>query len=296
MQSWKDELKHFFSGAEPDPRSAIDMKQANGELIRKVMLGFGPDAARPDARTGQRLVFNVSSAHVPAVMLRGYFNTYDLKTIVGTRGPSRLRMQIDGAIAALGTGIGPKDIYFGAVELNGTGIRYFGDFCVVLTPDDRSELMLITNSYDVHRDPTRSSVFLAHDPIRTSDNRVATLRNWAGNWPQDAPDMVVLKLAALISSTRRRLTTGTIAANVLADEDYIEVARNGSFKAPDIEEIRLSPADAAADARIGDRSLSGPTPSLAEALWRKRRRGAELASAQARITTRVVVTSGRDRG
>lgn len=297
MQSWKTELDDFRRGLPPDAAAMADLQRANAEFARKAMLGFGPDINTHGSESGQRIVYNLSSAHVPAVLHNRYLNTYDAKTHLGKRGPSRLRQQIDAAIGvASGSGLKPEQIYFGAVELNGAGIRYFGDFCLVLKPDNQPQTMLITNSYDVHREPMRSQVVVRGDANATMGNRVATLADWQGQWPTDAPDMAVLKLASVIAAARRRLTIGAVAAGVLSDEDYIEVARDGSFGARDIEEVRLSVVDAAAEARIADRMFRGPSPTLAEALWRHRRRGAERAAARQGVAVRLVTTIGRDRG
>lgn len=297
MQGWKSELDALRRGLPPDAAAMADLQRANAEFARKAMLGFGPDSKTPGSKSGQRIVYNLSSAHVPAVLHGRYLNAYDIKTRLGQRGPSRLRQQIDEAIGmASGTRLEPEQIYFGAVELNGSGIRYFGDFCLVLRPDGQPQMMLITNSYDVHRDPVRSRVVALDDASATQHNRIVALASWQGQWPTDAPEMAVLKLAPVIVSARRRLTTAAVAAGVLSDEDYIEVARNGSFGAQDIEEVRLSAADAAAEARIADRIFRGPTPTLAETLWRHRRRGAERAAALQRVSVRVVTTIGRDRG
>lgn len=267
-------------------------------MVRNTMLGFGPDAQTPNTEAGQRLVYNVSSAHVGNVLDAKYLNGYDLKTILGTRGVARLRRQVDEIVAELaGAGQKPETTHYGAVELNGSGIRYFGDFCLVLKPaHDRTDLLLFTNSYDVHRQPARASAFVTGDATSTKQNRRAVLETWAGHWPADAPDMAVLKLAPAIATARRRLTVGRIACNILVDEDYVEVPRNGSFNAADIEEIRISAADAAAEARIADRLNAGPTPGLSELQWRHRRRGAERAALAKGLTVRVVLTLGRDRG
>lgn len=298
MQNWRSDLEDLDRGNPPDPVAQSLLQKANRAMVRNAMLGFGPDAQRPDPEAGERLVYNISSVHVGNVLSTRYLNGYDLKTILGTRGVSRLRRQIDEVVAELaGNNQTPETSYYGAVELNGSGIRYFGDFCLVLKPNpDRDGMLLFTNSYDVHRQPMRDSAFVSGNQVRTKQNRRDVLDGWAGRWPADAPDMAVLKLAATIAASRRRMTIGDIAANILVDEDYIEVARHGSFQAGDIEEIRVSAADAAAEARIADRLFAGPTPSLSELQWRHRRRAAETAALAAGLTVRVVLTLGRDRG
>lgn len=298
MTTWQKHLADFRLDIAPDPTTQSQFRNANCDMVRDAMVGYGPDASRPNPEAGQRLVYNLSSAHVGSTISGNYLNGYDLETVLGTRRTSRLRRQIDEIVAELaGTGQTPETIYYGAVELNGSGVRYFGDFCLVLKPDpERDDLLLLTNSYDVHRQPVRHQVFFCGDADLTKQRRQDVLKSWSGRWPADAPDMAVLKLAGTIAVTRRRLSIGMVAVNVLVDEDYLEVLRKGTFRAENIEEIRISAADAATEARIADRLRTGPAPSLSELQWRHRRRAAEAAAVAAGLKVRVVFTLGRDRG
>jgi hypothetical protein len=116
-----------------------------------------------------------------------------------------------------------------------------------------------------------------------------------GVWPDDVIEMAACKLLDGANPTERRITSGTVSAGVLFDEDYLEVIRLESFGASSLEEIRLSAQDVAVEGRVAERLRSGPAPSFAELQWRHRRRGAERIATQVRVSTRVVATAGRTR-
>jgi hypothetical protein len=82
---------------------------------------------------------------------------------------------------------------------------------------------------------------------------------------------------------------------VLADEDYVEVLKIGSFSAEDVQEARVSAADAAVETRIGVELREGRTPRAEEIEWRQQRRAAFAALRAAGVPIRVVATTGRVR-
>lgn len=311
--SWSQRIAGLVA-AEPD-RKLQSYRSANAEMIRGSLLGYGPDSRSVAAGAGMRVVFNMSSAHVPAFFAAGpaaprvspYQNRYDRAAqSLGDAPPTRgIREKVDAAVAATHNAgasplqqISPEDIYYGAVELNGPGIRYFGDVSLVVKPDKSVDgtLVLYRNSYDLSRKPVVEGVYVAGDEAATLRNAQRELNSWAGLWPRDPPEMAACKILEGLPATARRLTTGMVSAGVLVDEDYLEVIRIGSFGYPDLEEMRLTAADAAAEARIADRIRSGPAPSFAEMLWRYRRRESERAAARQNVRSRVIVTAGRDRG
>jgi hypothetical protein len=160
-----------------------------------------------------------------------------------------------------------KDFYYAAIELNGTGIRYFGDLCMVLKPDqtDANTLVLYKNSYDLSRSPLREETFVNNSlDIAKAIDKAKELQ---GVWPDDVMDMAACKILDGANPTERRLTTGMVSAGVLLDEDYLEVIRLKSFGASSLEEIRLSAPDVAVEGRVADRLRSGPAPSFAELQW-----------------------------
>jgi hypothetical protein len=297
--------------SEIDDKSVQSYRKADAELVSLAMAGFGPDSKSSKLpQSGMRVVCNISSAHIAAVLTgeqRGdpkpYKNRYDLASpgsthqTLGDTGPTQqsLRETIDSVIAELASTQDGKEFYYAAIELNGTGIRYFGDICMVLKPDqtDLDTLVLFKNSYDLSRSPIREEIFTDGElDIEKAIHKAMELR---GIWPDDVIDMAACKILDGASPTERRITTGTVSAGVLLDEDYLEVIRLKSFGANSLEEIRLSSEDVSIETRVADRVHSGPAPSYAELQWRHRRREAERISGGMRIPTRVVITAGRIR-
>lgn len=274
---------------------------ANADMVRRVVAGKGPDKNAPDPALGARAVANIAAVHVPAFCKDRYKNAYDLGKVepldpgqFGSGPPGQgvpLRALVDSVLSDL-TKAPEEDTYFLAMEVNGTGIRFYGDICLVLRSDATAAatVVLDRNSYDLARPPlaptgTPPTVF-------AMSNAVADL--W-GRWKDHSPDMAVLKTFALRPDAIRRFTTGQISEAILQDEDYLEVLRIGSFDHGDLQEARVSAPDAAAEAQIGEQLRTGPCPSLAELQWRKHRKQAVCALAGKRIATRVVTTEGRTR-
>jgi hypothetical protein len=307
--SWQDKTQALLS--EIDNNTVKSYRKADAELVSLAMAGFGPDSnTKKVPQSGMRVVCNISSAHIAAVLTgesRGdpkpYKNRYDLASpskepqtlgaVVPT--PQSLREKIDSVIASLASTSDGRQFYYAAIELNGTGIRYFGDLCMVLKPEetDANTLVLFKNSYDLSRSPIREEIFVNGSmDIEKAINKAKELQ---GVWPEDVIDMAACKILDGANPTERRITTATVSSGVLFDEDYLEVIRLKSFGASSLEEIRLSSQDVAVEGRVADRLRSGPVPSYAELQWRHRRRGAERISAQMSVPTRVVATAGRTR-
>jgi hypothetical protein len=277
-------------------------RTADAAMAARTMGGLGPDSSVVSADAGMRLVYNISSAHLPALLdavrpEKGYKNRYDLAAarVGGPAPPARgRRALVDRVIAPLAGKQDGESLYYGAVELNGAGIRYFGDLCLVLDPKRISSdtVVLYRNSYDLAREPIVGRI-LASKPNEWATAAREALEI-AGDW-SDVPHMAACKTLDGGYAGERRVTTAMVSAAVLTDEDYIEVLRTESFWADDIEEIRLAPAEGAIDARVADRLTFGPAPSLAEIQWRHRRRVAERSAAAHRLRIRVVASQGRTR-
>jgi hypothetical protein len=307
--SWRDKTEALLS--EIADNSVKSYRKADAELVSLAMAGFGPDSnTNKVPQSGMRVVCNISSAHIAAVLTgesRGdpkpYKNRYDLASpskdpqtlgaVVPT--PQSLREKIDTVLANLASTSDGQSFYYAAIELNGTGIRYFGDLCMVLKPEktDANTLVLFKNSYDLSRSPLREEVFV--NGSLDMAKAIEKAKELQGVWPDDVIDMAACKMLDGANPTERRITTGTVSAGVLFDEDYLEVIRLKSFGASSLEEIRLSAQDVAVEGRVADRLRSGPAPSYAELQWQHRRRGAERISAQMGVPTRVVATAGRTR-
>jgi hypothetical protein len=306
--SWRDKTEALLS--EIDDSSVKSYRRADAELVSLAMAGFGPDSSTKVPQSGMRVVCNISSAHIVAVLTgeergdpRPYKNRYDLAApsrdpqTLGDAVPTpmSLREIIDSVLASLVSTLDGRDFYYAAIELNGTGIRYFGDLCMVLKPEqtDANTLVLFKNSYDLSRSPLREEIF-ANGSLDKA-KAIEKAEELRGVWPDDVVYMAACKILDGANPTERRITTGTVSGGVLFDEDYLEVIRLRSFGASSLEEIRLSSQDVAVEARIADRHRSGPAPSYAELQWRHRRRVAETISAHRGVPTRVVATAGRTR-
>ena len=66
-----------------------------------------------------------------------------------------------------------------------------------------------------------------------------------------------------------------------------------SFNAGDLAEVRVSAADAAAEADIAQREQAGESPAAHEVTWRDQRREARRALTRVGVPVRVVTTPGR---
>lgn len=300
---WKKKLGDLLKSF---PADGAAYANANVEAVKFAVSGRGPDSPEPDPNAGARTVFNIASVHVPAFVQaslanedKPYKNGYDLKKFhVGDGTPVealKTREKVDRALPIEPDD--PANLYFGAVELNGTGIRFYGDVCLVLKDSkvDPETTILDRNSYDITRAPIRERVEKA-----TTETERATLRKdeaakIAGTWRKDLSEIAAIKVLSAIIQRDRRLTTGTMSDGVLSDEDYIEVLRIGSFSTRELQEARHNAAEAAQDALISDRWRVGPCPSHESLVWQEQRRRAEQFLRCAKVPVRIVTTSGRVR-
>lgn len=305
---WLDELKQEKKKAVSGGGSK-EYVDANIQAAQQMARGLGPDAAddaEPGAGAGVRIVFNMACKHVSSLCEPGetYKNAYDANTIGAKR--KGVDSAVQAAAKTIGVTLPAKKIYFGAVETSGSGIRFYGDMCLVLkvrpgfVSDSRPQvadkelLVLDRNSYDVIRAPIVAAVknnTAAGAPLLNAQSQ--QLLQWMGVWDKDLLSLIALKVLHQLSLGERRWTTGQIAQTILVDEDYIEVLYPKSFVANEIEEVRLTAADVAAEADIAAKEANGEAPLPEEAEWRRQRRKARRALAQAAIPVRVVLTAGR---
>jgi hypothetical protein len=280
---------------------------ANAGAIADAVRGRGPDSGAI-TEGGVYAVANIPAVHVPAFVdlsiegkpgSRPYKNGYDLRNYRVGQLPNeglKTRELVDRSLP-IAKGTTPADIYFCAAELNGAGVRFYGDMALVLRTEqaDGTTVVLDRNSYDLERTPIVDRVN-AHPSAQRDAARKDEARRMAGTWAQDLASMAVVKVLPDAGGRARRLTTGQISDGVLDDEDYIEILRAKSFAAKDLKEARLAAADAALDALTADRLRHGPSPTYEALLWRQRRRRAEAALQRAGVRTRVVTSSGRVKG
>ncbi len=283
---WRDRLKRRIANLNRLTGMPSGIPDANAKTVALVVQSSG-------ASTGALCVANIASAHVPdfcAAKGAGYLNAYDLVRLGKNPGAvSATRNRVDKAISTVASE--PADrIYFLAAELNGTGIRFYGDLCLVLNPAAAigGTTILETNSYDLVRPPRSART-------RTDAGLKAEANDMSGSWAKDLPAIAAIKLFAQ-RQDHRRVTTGSVSDALLDDEDYIEVLRIGAFGVGDLKEARLSASGVAQDGRIDERTRFGPVPDAAALMWRAQRREAERELAAAGVPVRVVTTSGRARG
>ena len=293
-QSWQDILETTiacFSFGDPSRRSFLE---ANAQTVKAVVAGSSD--MRGD--TGACLVFNISAAHIPAFCgTRNepgeYLNAYDLESMrVGDKKVSERRKTVDTALEDVHGG-DKENIYFGAIEINGPGIRFYGDFCLVLKKEYVSDdlRLLDRNSYD-----------LVHPPLSDSDGPLAGMslgekaKCLSGVWGSDLPVIAAIKVLETTTTSTRRLTSGQVSDAVRSDEDYLEVLKPDSFDHASVEEVRVSSADVTAELEIDDGQRRGVPEDAAALLWRSQRLGARQALADIGVDVRIVTTPGRVKG
>jgi hypothetical protein len=304
---WQDELSRTISSVTNGSSERIELANANAEAVKGTIDGRGPDSKTIDPDAGARVVFNISSVHIPLFVeesINGrspaYKNGYDFRKYrIGEDQPGKLKPReiVDRALP-LPAGTTARQVYFGAVELNGSGIRFYGDICLVLkrTEVDKETVILDRNSYDLIRAPLRRRIETTpKNLLAWETNRRNQALAMSGEWATDLKEMAAIKVLNEFGSRVRRLTTGLISDAVLQDEDYIEVLRLESFSASDLQEVRVSAAEAAYEAWVSQRRSVGPRPRIEALIWRMRRRRAEAALKRMRVEMKVVTTTGRVR-
>jgi hypothetical protein len=301
---WAAQLASFLKSAVAKDTPLEAYSEANLKTCRDVIAGRDFYSGNEDGESGGRMVVNISSAHIPAFCTasrsgeKAYKNGYDLgKYRIGSpESDSGLRETVDNALP-LKPGIEPKDVYFGALELTGPGIRFYGDICLVLRRDvvSADDLILDRNSFDLISDPLREDINRHPAGPQREKARASEALKLAGRWDKDKGPMAALRALQTIGLRLRRYTSGQIAEAIRHDEDYIEIVKEESFGAAKLQEARYSAADAAHDALTADREANGPLPRLEALQWRERRRIAEEELRRESVKVRVVTSSGRSR-
>jgi len=104
--------------------------------------------------------------------------------------------------------------------------------------------------------------------------------------------MALRRVLSEVTHNVRLVTSGTVSERLLRDQEYIEVHLDGTFTPTDLEEVRLSPDDAAEFA-IAERERQGLHTTLVEHIWRQRRADVIQDLAKAKLPVRVVTLHGR---
>jgi len=246
--------------------------QGNRDVVERILI---------DPDTGLRMVVNISAASLLCVLEEGrYRNLYD-RPMIGEerREPSPERLEVDGKL-----GITPTT-YFGAVALGGTGVRFYGEYCMVIRrervpPDTR---LFDRDSYDIVLDPIKS-LGLGPPQLRSV---------LGGRWASDVVPMAMLRVLPELGHESRLVTSGTVSEAVLRDQEFIEVHLDGSFGVDDIEEVRQSPDETSLELTIFERERHSLPNSLTELEWARRRADVARQLDAHGVRHRVVTLHGR---
>jgi hypothetical protein len=316
VESWKVRLDTAMKDAAGGDAERMEYVDANVSFVSEAIIGRGLFSAlwavdrrvqtAPDPSAGAHAVANIASAHVPMFVrasLNGdakpYKNGYDLgRYRVGDSEPGKLKSRREAVDSSLPlpANATPADIYFTAVELNGTGIRFYGDVALLLrrdrVPDDTS--ILDRNSWELTRYPIAKRIREGTSGTEDQRRRLEAAK-LAGKWGVDLSDIASIKALERLGSGTRQWTLGQISDALLVDEDYIEVLLINSFSTHELHDARTAADDAAYESLTADRCRRGPAPRFESMLWRHQRRNADAALQTAGVPVRVVVTSGRAR-
>ncbi len=304
MTSWKDTFEALCSRS--GIPEIVSYFEANKRTVTATLTG-APAHGGGRARQGLCVVVNLPARraisflmpHSPGTGQGMYHNRYAHAQIVGKPLPTGgAREKLDKALSDISPDrkLSARSGHYAALEVNGTGVRYFGDVCLVLKPETvgAETLTLLRNSYDVRTPPASEKLDgLTGDDWDKQVRDILT--SWMGAWGDDGVYIAATKIMANAPDTNRRMTTAHVSGGVLSDEDYIEVVLSHGFDPTAVAELRVTVDDAAAEALIGDRTRVGHPPSAAEALWRFRRRVVSMRAQSRNLPVRVITTTGRAR-
>lgn len=257
--------------------------QANAAYVHETVL-----ATADNARL--HVVFNIG-----ADALRSFMETNDYKNVYEhpvveerSLGPSKKRVEVD-KICGLDP---PKDYYFCALSVGGTGMRFYGEYCVVLkSPNDAASVkrVLDRNSYDFASPPLAR--FFNGRPLSEQQQLASKLMCSFRN--AELGDMLSIKVLQHHGARPRLLTIGTVGEAVLSDEDYVEAYHEGKIRLATVLEVRSHPEDEMTESSIEDRFVRGEAVTTEELQWAARRQQVREAMDDKVIRHRVVTGNGR---
>jgi hypothetical protein len=266
-ESWNERAVNWLAG---QPNQFLD---GNATALEKIL-------TNPDS--GVRMVVNITADALRSFLVQGkYLNAYGRPVVAGKkRDPSPLRLKVDERLKFES----PEKIYFGAVALGGAGIRFYGDYCMVILLEKVTDETRVfdRNTYDLESEPLVSQV--------DGGNIVKSLR---GTWKVDLLDLIKLKILPRLAVWNSLATAGTISDLLLHDEEFVEVHLEGTFTPHDVEEIREFPEDQVLESQITDRYRYGELPTTDQILWNSRRQAVRFDLQKAGLRSRLVAASGR---
>lgn len=271
--SWIDRLDSWLQSNQPISR---DFYLANKQTISASILG---------SATALNMAVNIPAhALLGFIADKTYKNTYERKREIGSDPGDKVnsrRQRVDTALF----GVEASKFYFGALALGGTGVRFYGEYCMILRHDTvpPDTKLMDRNSWDIEFPPLDGF------------DKAAVVASLKGTWSADAVAMATLKVIPQIRESVRLMTAGQVSEAILHDESFIEVHKRESFKPSDLHEIRESPVDAAIESQIVHRFERAAPPTLEEAIWVTRRVHVSYKLADSAIRSRFVASSGRER-
>jgi hypothetical protein len=260
-KAWKDRLQDWLGGA------SGGFAAANVQSIERMLA---------DPRTSVRIVINIRPDALMKFLEEGrYRNVYEMPLIGGSK-PDQNRLDAD---AKMGTG---AKHYFAVAAMGGVGIRYFGEYCMVLRLDfAKPDTQLFDrDSYDVLFPPLAGLPNHDIDCIK-------------GRWGMDIAPMLLLRVLPELQHERQIVTSGTVIELALKDQEFIEVHLEQTITPHDIDQVIESPDTAAMEARILERQRNGLPNRMHELEWVRRRNEVARRLEKQGIRQRVVTQTGR---
>ncbi|MER7609179.1 hypothetical protein [Nocardioides sp. NPDC127503] len=270
-----------------DREASDEFAEGNRTIVRQAI---------SDDDAGLRVFVNLGAHALLGLLPNGrYLNLYERPAIGAKRvEPSEDRREVDLALGLEDAerGLTAEGVYFAALGLGGVGLRFYGEYCLVLKVEqiDPNPGLFDRDSYDI---------LLA--PISELDDRAAIVAMLKGVWRDDRHSMVEMRVLPQLARQARLVTAGTVSEAVLKDQEFIEVhlrpdptnSEVGGFGPEDIEEVRESPDEVAVASRLRDRDEDGEYLSAVEFEWLLRRECVARAIGRTRLPSRVVTQHGR---
>lgn len=238
-----------------------------------------------------RVVFNLGGyALLSYLRSDDYKNIYEEPVAAGVqRTPSQTRIDADTLVDLQPA----KEYYFCALASGGIGIRFYGEYCIVIRPkaaEAAVEKILDRNSYDLLVEPLKGYLATLRKRVRPPNLIGGLMSRLADGTAQD---MLTTKVLQHTPNQPRLLTAGMVANAVLSDEDYCEAYHRGKIKLNVIEEVREHPADVSKESEIVQRLQGGESVRCEELVWATRRRLIRRGLASRGIPRSVPADSGR---
>jgi hypothetical protein len=239
---------------------------------------------------GHRVVVNAGAFALERLLLGDHYkNRYELSRIGGSAAPpSPRRIKVDRLLGFQPDG---AEWYFGAIAVGGTGVRFYGEYCLVLAPEvkDWPVQFLDRNSYD-----------LLDPPLVDAPDAISVVKALKTTW-QDLPETIAIKVLSSVTPAERLVTVGLVAEMTLRDEDFIEAHLHRptrpdgtrSFGLASVEEVRQAPEEVAQHQHLQEQQANGRIPSAAELEWCSRRARVERLLDSFCLPSRVVTSNGR---